>query len=78
MREVTSELADLFCPDLAPGERYDLASIVVLVPTAEDLPPMALRITGMPASVPTAEIEHWIQRLQQVAAAAATMTGASR
>lgn len=67
VREVTAELGDLFCPDLVPGERYDPASIVVLIPTTADLPPMALRLTGMPQSVPTEQIESWVSRLKHVA-----------
>lgn len=70
MQQATAELADLFCPDLVAGERYDLASIVVLLPTPEDLPPMALRITGLPSDVPTAQVESWVNSLQQVAGAA--------
>lgn len=72
VQQATSELADLFMPDLVPGERYDLASVVVLVPTPADLPPIALRMTGLPASVPTEQIESWIRGLQRVAAAAST------
>ncbi|MFC7485658.1 flavin reductase [Knoellia sp. CPCC 206453] len=67
VREVTAELADLFCPDLVPGERYDPASIVVLIPTTADLPPMALRMTGLPQSATTEQIESWVERLKQVA-----------
>lgn len=71
VQQVTSELADLFCPDLVPGHRYDLASIVVRVPTTAALPPIALRMTGLPTSTPTHQIETWINRLKQVATAAA-------
>ena len=67
MRQATSELATLFCPDLVPGERYDLASIVVLLPTLPELPPMALRMTGLPGAVPTEQIEAWVGRLKRVA-----------
>jgi flavin reductase (DIM6/NTAB) family NADH-FMN oxidoreductase RutF len=70
VRQVTSELGDLFCPDLVPGERYDLAYIVVGVPTPAGQPPMALRMTGLPPSVPAEQIESWIDRLKRVAAAA--------
>jgi DNA-binding IclR family transcriptional regulator len=76
VRQATSELADLFCPDLLPGEHYDLASIVVPIPVKADLPPMAIRITGLPASRPAEQIESWVHRLKRVAAAAAAaMTG---
>jgi len=71
VRQATSDLADLFCPDVVAGRRYDLASIVVLVPTMGDLPPMALRMTGMPKSVPTELVESWIHGLKRVAASAA-------
>jgi hypothetical protein len=68
VRQATSELTELFCPDLIPGERYDLASIVVLLPTAADQPPMALRMTGLPGAVPTEQIEGWVERLKRLAA----------
>lgn len=70
VREVTAELTDLFCPDLVPGEQYHPASIVVLIPTTDDLPPMALRMTGLPQSASTEQIETWVQRLKQVAESA--------
>ncbi len=76
VQQATSELADLFCPDLLPGRRYDLASIVVPISAKAELPPMAIRMTGLPGSLPTERIESWIHRLKQVAAtAAANLTG---
>jgi flavin reductase (DIM6/NTAB) family NADH-FMN oxidoreductase RutF len=79
VQQAIAELADLFCPDLSPGQRYDLESIVVPIPTGAALPPMAIRISGMPASVPTEQIESWTDRLKQIAATAATaMTGTRR
>ncbi len=68
VRQATSELAAIFCPDLLPGERYDLASIVVPVCPEADLTPMAIRMTGLPASLATQQIESWIHRLKEVAA----------
>jgi flavin reductase (DIM6/NTAB) family NADH-FMN oxidoreductase RutF len=68
---VTSELADFFFTDLVPGERYSLANVVVLVETGEGLPPMALRITGLPRSVETEQVENWIAALQLVASTVA-------
>ncbi|MGZ2358096.1 hypothetical protein LRE75_15575 [Streptomyces sp. 372A] len=67
VRQATVELAGLFCPDLVPGQKYDLASIVVLMPTTPELPPMALRMTGLPPSASTAEVESWIDGLKRVA-----------
>jgi hypothetical protein len=40
VRWATAELAAHFTPDVVPGHRYDLATIVVLVPTGAGLPPM--------------------------------------
>lgn len=79
MQQITSELADQFCPDLLPGHRYDLASIVVPVPTPAGSPPMAIRLTGLPAGVSTEEIESWTDRLKRVAVtASAAMNGMRR
>ncbi len=71
VQQVTSELAEHFCPDLVPGRRYDLASIVVLIPTSAALPPMALRMTGLPGSAPTEQVEAWIAALKGLAGSAA-------
>jgi len=70
VRQATSELAEVFCPDLLPGERYDLASIVVPVCPEADLTPMAIRMTGLPASLATQQIESLIHKLKEVAATA--------
>lgn len=78
VREVTSELADFFCPELVPGEQYDLANIVVLIATRPGLPAMALRTTGLPSNAPTEQIESWIQALQRVANGAEALTGTLR
>ena len=53
VRLATAELTGLFCPALAPGGRYDVASIVVPVPAGAGLPQLAVRVTGLPASLPT-------------------------
>ena len=68
VREVTSELAELFSPELQPGEQYDLASIVVRIPTKAGLPGMALRMTGLPQTASTEQIELWITALRRLAA----------
>ncbi len=74
--QVTSELAEEFCPDLLPGEHYDLASIVVAIPVEHPLPPMAIRVTGLPPAASTEQIKTWTDRLTEVAAAAgAAMNG---
>ncbi len=72
-------LAELFCPDLLPGEVYDLASIVAPVPGDPELPLMAIRIAGMPDSAPSEQVESWVRSLKRVAAAAgAAMAGVRR
>jgi flavin reductase (DIM6/NTAB) family NADH-FMN oxidoreductase RutF len=78
VRQATSDLADRFCPDLVPGELYDLASIVVPVPTNSDLPPMAIRMTSLPPSLPVEQIESWALRLKRVAANAGAALSGSR
>ncbi len=71
VQKASAELGDLFCPDLTPGQRYDVASIVVLIPAIPDLPPMALRMTGLPGDAATDQIEAWVDALTGVAAGAA-------
>jgi hypothetical protein len=75
---VTSELADFFFTDLTPGEHYDLANVVVLVPTKEGQPPMALRMTGLPRGASTEQIETWIRALNEVANSVESHNGARR
>jgi flavin reductase (DIM6/NTAB) family NADH-FMN oxidoreductase RutF len=68
--QVTGELADFFFTDLVAGERYDLANIVVLVETPESMPPMALRMTGLPRQLSREQVEDRIDALRRVAALA--------
>ncbi|WP_375400871.1 flavin reductase [uncultured Amnibacterium sp.] len=78
VRQVTSELADFFGPDIVPGERYDLANIVMLIATGPGLPPMALRITGLPKQASSRRIDTWIAAICSVAATAEQLTGSHR
>lgn len=78
VQEVTSELADSFYTDLVAGERYDLANVVVLIATRQGLPPMALRMTGLPSATSTEQIETWIRALKLIAATAETLAGTRR
>jgi flavin reductase (DIM6/NTAB) family NADH-FMN oxidoreductase RutF len=79
VQQATSELADHFCLDLRPGHRYDLASIVAPIPTEADLPPMAIRISGLPTPLWAEQIESWARQLKRVAAtAAAALAGSLR
>ena len=78
VRQVTTELADFFGPEIVPGEQYDLANIVMLIATGPGLPPMALRITGLPAGASSQRIETWIAAIRSVAATAEQLSGALR
>ena len=78
VRQATSDLADRFCPDLIPGELYDLASMVVPIPTKSDLPAMAIRMTSLPTSLSKEEIESWVHRLKRVSATTAVALTDSR
>src|SRR5260370_33674256 len=78
VRQATSDLADRFCPDLVPGELYDLASIVLPVPTKSDQPPIAIRMPSLPPSLPVEQIESCGLRLKRAAANAGAPLSGSR
>jgi len=67
VRMVTAELASFFFTDLEPGHHYDLANVVVLLAPREGVPPMALRMTGLPADASVRQVERWIDALRGVA-----------
>lgn len=66
VRMVTAELANFFFTDLRPGERYDLANVVVLLPPRNGIPLMALRMTGLPTGASADQVERWIRALRIV------------
>jgi flavin reductase (DIM6/NTAB) family NADH-FMN oxidoreductase RutF len=79
VQQATSELAGHFFPDLRPGHQYDLAAIVAPIPAKAGLPPMAIRMSSLPPSLWTEQIESWARQLKRVAAtAAAAMEGIPR
>jgi hypothetical protein len=53
---------------MVAGHRYDIATIVVLVPPKPGLPPMALRMTGLPRDAPAEQVEAWIDSLKRIPA----------
>ncbi len=67
LREATSALMDIFCPDLIPGRRYDLASLVVPVEVPKGRPAMAIRMGAVPPSASTEQIEEWLGALRSIA-----------
>ena len=75
VREATSALVDLYCPELVPGQRYDIESIVVRMPTPSDAPPMGIRLTGLPRGASTEQVDSWVAGLKRVAAAAGVAAG---
>lgn len=71
MKQVIAELVAFYDPDLLPGERYDVALIVVPIAVPPGYPPIAIRMAGLSSSVPSEQIETWVQSLKRVAATAA-------
>jgi flavin reductase (DIM6/NTAB) family NADH-FMN oxidoreductase RutF len=71
VRQVISEMVELYEPDLVPGKRYDVLSILVPVAAPPDYPPIAIRMAGLPSSASPDQIESWIQSLKLVASTAA-------
>ena len=71
MNQVTSEMIDLYNPDLVPGKHYDVASIVVPVVASASYPPIAIRMACLPDSALPEQIEYWVRSLKRVANTAA-------
>jgi len=71
VQTVTADLAHLYEPDVVPGELYDLESIVVPVERISGYPPVAIRMTGFPGSVPSQQVEAWVDALKRLALSAA-------
>ena len=71
VRQVISEMVELYEPDLVSGKRYDVASILVPVAASADYPPIVIRMAGLPSSASSDQIETWIQSLKLVASSAA-------
>jgi flavin reductase (DIM6/NTAB) family NADH-FMN oxidoreductase RutF len=72
VRQASSDLTEHFTPDLVPGQEYDIATVVVLLPPVPGRPSLAIRMTGLPQDASTDQIEAWIAGLKRVAEAAAS------
>ncbi len=70
VRQVTAELHDLYDPELAPGQRYDVESIVVPVSTPAEYPRIAVRLTGFARPVSAERIQAMVDGLKHVASEA--------
>lgn len=71
LQAVSAELVDLYEPDLVPGERYEIESIVVPVEKIPGCPPVAIRMSGFAGPVSSQEVDDWVEALRRVAATAA-------
>lgn len=71
MKRMIADTAALYEPDLDPDQTYHLHSIVVPVPGPADLPPIAMRMSGLPANATVAQLRGWVDALSQAAASAA-------
>lgn len=71
MKQMIADTAALYEPDLDPGETYHLHSIVVPVPGPDDTPPIAMRMSGLPAGATTGQVQEWVEALSRAAASAA-------
>lgn len=70
-RKLIADTARLYEPDLVDGKRYSLHSIVVPVPVPPGVPPIALRMGGLPQDVAASDVRRWISDLQDCAREAA-------
>jgi DNA-binding IclR family transcriptional regulator len=71
MKQMIADTAALYEPDLDPDETYHLHSIVVPVPGPVDTPPIAMRMSGLPAGATTGQVQEWVEALSGAASSAA-------
>lgn len=71
IKAMIADTAGLYEPDIKPGETYDLHSIVVPVPGPPGMPPIAMRMAGLPAQATAERVQLWIDSLTRAATSAA-------
>ncbi len=71
MKQMISDTAALYEPDLDPHGTYHLHSIVVPVPGPVDTPPIAMRMSGLPAGATPGQVQVWVDALSRAASSAA-------
>ncbi|HEV7197093.1 MAG TPA: hypothetical protein VGN19_14250, partial [Pedococcus sp.] len=71
MHKMIADTAALYEPDLEEGQGYDLHSIVVPVPGPQGQPPIAMRMSGLPAGATREQAQVWVTALRQAASTAA-------
>lgn len=71
MKQMISDTAALYEPDLDPHGTYHLHSIVVPVPGPVDTPPIAMRMSGLPAGATPGQVQDWVDALSRAASSAA-------
>ena len=71
LRRLIADTAQLYEPDIEADGSYSLHSIVVPVPTPDGMPPIALRMAGLPPHADAASVRRWITDLRTTAGTAA-------
>ena len=77
LRQMIRESTGLYEPELVDGQRYDLHSVILPVPSGTGQTKLAIRLSGLPQGVSKAEVEKWVTGLQRVASTAADTGGRS-
>ncbi|MEW2624093.1 flavin reductase [Streptomyces sp. NPDC048106] len=67
-KRLIAETARLYEPDLEPGGRYDVHSILVPVEGPMQQVQIALRLGNLPAGATGRQVEAWVERLRSAAA----------
>lgn len=65
LRQMIRESTGLYEPELIDGQRYDLHSVILPVPSGTGQTKLAVRLSGLPQGVTRAEVERWVSGLQR-------------
>ncbi|MBO0842258.1 MAG: flavin reductase [Nocardioides sp.] len=66
-RRLIADTARLYEPDIVDGSTYSLHSIVVPVPVPDGVPPIALRMGGLPRDASAEVVRGWVSDLLETA-----------
>lgn len=66
LRQMIRESTGLYEPELVDGQRYDLHSVILPVPSGTGQTRLAVRLSGLPQGVTLAEVEKWVAGLQRI------------
>lgn len=70
-RQIIQETADLYEPELAPDDRYDVHSLLVPVEGPMQQVQIALRLSNLPRGATGEQVGAWVERLRRAADAVA-------